>query len=408
MKEFKHTTGGRYDYSEDIHSLQDYANALNSIFTDCGNNFVLNGCKVNGTECSEGYVWLNGKIRYVPSAKIDLQDNEVIYIEAVDSNGNIIDYGDGSKGAMNISYGAKYSHALEADIDDTLSVLIYSDGEFLNLRSALFEHYALTKYGKKQIFQTPLQINGKVRQGSMGKYFTVYNGDYEIRFNGYEMSFYQSGSCVYKYMGPEFEQYGEQKFILGSDKGEIDIPSMQLLRTVTSKTNIDVTDKICIGGTDIKEIFAYTNYPIDTGWKKLINPQKNTEINTLLVRQLKEVVMIKGVIPREYVVGFNDEYVTVISKQSENISDSAWVVYKLNIKLPNGITAPNANRIPGCVLSSNYQATENLSCNNVELHIGTDNYLYIIGKPVNMNWYSGTFNGFTCTGPFINFNYLID
>ena len=59
MKEFKHTTGGRYDYSEDIHSLQDYANALNSIFTDSGNNFVLNGCKVDGTECSEGYVWLD-------------------------------------------------------------------------------------------------------------------------------------------------------------------------------------------------------------------------------------------------------------------------------------------------------------------------------------------------------------
>lgn len=401
MREFKHTTGGRYDYSEDIHSLQEFANSLNSFFSECGKNFVINGCVVNGTECSDGYVWLGGKIRYVPSATIELGQNEVIYIELEDTDGNLIDYGDGSKGIMNISYGARYMKNKIADIEDISSVLVYSDGEFPNLENTFFRHYSLTLRGEKQTFSTHVTaVQMHINRGE-GYYFAIYNGNYEMRLsisNGIE--FYDSGSLVYRIYGPAFYRYGNKIFEIGTDDGEIDIPSMPSLQTLTVKDNIDVTDSISISGADIKTIFAYTNYPVDTGWVNLLNSKTNSAISTLFARQRKECVIIKGIIPKAYITSFNDSYVTILNKQAVSISDSAWAVYKLNIKLPNGITAPNSSRLPGCIISSNYQATENLSCNNVELYVGADNYLYIIGKPINMNW--------STDGPSIYFNYLID
>lgn len=62
MKEFCAQTGGRYTYVDDIANLQDLALAFTSIFDDC-DNFIISGCKVSGTSISEGYVYINGKIR---------------------------------------------------------------------------------------------------------------------------------------------------------------------------------------------------------------------------------------------------------------------------------------------------------------------------------------------------------
>ena len=410
MKEFKHTVGGRFDYSEDIHNLQNYANALNSFFEDCGKQFVINGCQVNGQECSDGYVWLGGKIRYVPSATVELANNEVIYIEVYDQEGVLIDYGDGSKGQMNVNYGARYMHKKESEIEDPSEVLIYTENGFPDLNNTFFRHYSLTRNGEKQTFSTPVSLDyihvDTYHDGS--KYFAIYNGEYEMRLDYNGLSFYRSGVLIYRFYGTEFYRSGNKIFEIGSDNGEIDIPSMTSLQTLNVKNNIDVEDKISIDGDDIKTIFAYTNYPVDTGWLKLVNSATNAEIDSLLVRQRKENVIIKGIIPKEYITSFNDGYVSIVDKQGQSVNDSNWVVYRLNIKLPTAITAPNSLRLPGCVLSSNYQSTDNLSCNNVELHVGVDNYLYVIGKPINMNWSASTFNGVSCTGPAIYFDYLID
>lgn len=406
MREFKHTVGGRCDYSEDIHGLQEYAHALCTFFADCGGNFVINGCQIDGIECSDGYVWLAGKIRYVPSATVEEENGKILCIEVNDVNGNIIDYGDGTQGPMNISYGARYVRKAMSEVTDTSAVLMYNDG-FPGVEDTFFRHYALTRYGKKQTFSTPLYVN-KFAVNKSGKYFAVYNGSYEMRFTHDGLEFYNSGSLVYKMVGPSFYRSGGKVFEIGSENGEIDIPSMPSLQTLTVNTNIDVEDTISIGGVDIKRIFACTNYPVDTGWVKLVNSSTNAEIDTLLVRQRKEHVIINGVIPMEYITSFSDNYVNVIEKQGQSVGDSTWVVYKLKIKLPNNITPPNSQRLPGCVLSSNYQATENLSCNNVELHVGADNYLYVIGKPVNMNWSASTFNNVSCTGPSVYLDYLID
>ena len=63
MKEFSAQTGGRYTYVDDILNLQNLALAFSSIFNDC-DNFVVSGCEVKGTSIGDGYVYINGKLRY--------------------------------------------------------------------------------------------------------------------------------------------------------------------------------------------------------------------------------------------------------------------------------------------------------------------------------------------------------
>lgn len=63
MKEYVAETGGRYTYSDDVLNLQELALSLNALFDGCS-NFIISGCEVNGTEITQGYVWLNGKVRY--------------------------------------------------------------------------------------------------------------------------------------------------------------------------------------------------------------------------------------------------------------------------------------------------------------------------------------------------------
>ena len=67
MKEFSAQTGGRYTYVDDIINLQELALAFNSIFDGC-DAFIISGCEVSGSKISDGYVYLNGKIRYFSGA----------------------------------------------------------------------------------------------------------------------------------------------------------------------------------------------------------------------------------------------------------------------------------------------------------------------------------------------------
>lgn len=62
MKELFALTGGRYTYADDFVNLQDLALSITSIFDDCV-NFIISGCEVSGTTVSEGYVYINKKIR---------------------------------------------------------------------------------------------------------------------------------------------------------------------------------------------------------------------------------------------------------------------------------------------------------------------------------------------------------
>lgn len=76
MREFVAKIGGRYTYIEDFIGLQEISLSLLSIFDGC-NNFILSGCKTSGSNpsnitISEGYVYINGKIRHYEGGTIDL------------------------------------------------------------------------------------------------------------------------------------------------------------------------------------------------------------------------------------------------------------------------------------------------------------------------------------------------
>ena len=62
MKEFSAQNGGRYTYADDLINLQDLALSFVSIYDGC-ENFIISGCEVSGSTVSEGYVYINKKIR---------------------------------------------------------------------------------------------------------------------------------------------------------------------------------------------------------------------------------------------------------------------------------------------------------------------------------------------------------
>ncbi|NDW10980.1 hypothetical protein [Dysgonomonas sp. 520] len=68
MKEYIAETGGRYTYSDDILNLQELSLSMTSIFSECS-NFIISGLEVSGNEISQGYVWINGKIRLFQGVK---------------------------------------------------------------------------------------------------------------------------------------------------------------------------------------------------------------------------------------------------------------------------------------------------------------------------------------------------
>ena len=77
MKEYKSEVGGRYTYADDLLNLQDLALSSASMFVGL-NNLIISGCNIatiSGTlvSISEGYVWVNGKIRkYTGTSSVDL------------------------------------------------------------------------------------------------------------------------------------------------------------------------------------------------------------------------------------------------------------------------------------------------------------------------------------------------
>lgn len=68
MKEYIAESGGRYTYADDILNLQELSLSMTAIFTGCA-DFIISGCLINGSDISEGYVWINNKIRYFEGCK---------------------------------------------------------------------------------------------------------------------------------------------------------------------------------------------------------------------------------------------------------------------------------------------------------------------------------------------------
>lgn len=147
MKEYESKSGGRYVFNEDFQNLQELALSMTSLYDDADMNFVISGCVITKSgstiSVSEGFVWLDGKIRRVSSASGTDTNNLGIHIVAGTSNGPTIVYADKTSLKQYTDHVAtvRIGSALAND-EVAISVTDYTSGkQFPNLRDAWFKHY---------------------------------------------------------------------------------------------------------------------------------------------------------------------------------------------------------------------------------------------------------------------------
>jgi hypothetical protein len=139
MKEFNGLTGGRYTYVEDVLNLQNLALAFGSIFAEC-NNFIISGCEVSDGAISEGYVYINGKIRHFSGATGI--SSWPMYIYELNSTENI-EYVNGQSKVGRINYGCAIAALASIPATDAVTdaapgrIAITSSGG-LRLKNAFF------------------------------------------------------------------------------------------------------------------------------------------------------------------------------------------------------------------------------------------------------------------------------
>ena len=135
MKEFSSQTGGRYTYVDDIINLQDLALAFGSIF-DPDDNFVVSGCELSGGKITEGYVWLNGKLRH-----FDATDwtSGAKYICEVNTE-ETVPYANGDSKVGRSSYGCTLTDTFPSGAK---YISVDANGVARRFREAFFGKYAL-------------------------------------------------------------------------------------------------------------------------------------------------------------------------------------------------------------------------------------------------------------------------
>lgn len=143
MKEFNAQTGGRYTYVDDIMNLQELSLAFGEIFTEC-DNFIVSGCKVSGDSISEGFVYLNGKLRRF-SGKTNITTwPQYIYEQNVTQN---VAYASGADQVGRTIYGCSISNVVPTVADEVtglvpVSLAIYESGG-TEMKDAFLGKYAL-------------------------------------------------------------------------------------------------------------------------------------------------------------------------------------------------------------------------------------------------------------------------
>ena len=175
MKEYQSKTGGRYIFNEDIHYLQDLALSMTEIFKDSGLDFVISGCKITITgnysvKIDPGYVFLDGKVRYVSGINVNVGNIASIGIYAKNSDGPSVVYADGSTHRQYTEYSAVIK-VNDNNADGAASIMAVGAGsawKFPDLRYAWFRHYAITKDEGGVVDVIKMLANGGQISGASG------------------------------------------------------------------------------------------------------------------------------------------------------------------------------------------------------------------------------------------------
>lgn len=144
MKEYQSTTGGRHAYNTDFKNLQELALAMQEVFRECDENFVISGCAVTvgGTvSVTDGYVYIDGKVRKV-SATSGLKASN-LHIVSKQRNGDQIPYADKTVSPQYIEYYAEVVN--ESPVSGPHITYDASSKSFPNLATAFFNFYTVCK-----------------------------------------------------------------------------------------------------------------------------------------------------------------------------------------------------------------------------------------------------------------------
>lgn len=251
MKEYQSTTGGRHAYNTDFKNLQELALAMQEVFRECGENFVISGCAVTvgGTvSVTDGYVYIDGKVRKV-SATSGLKASN-LHIVSKQRNGDQIPYADKTVSPQYIEYYAEVVN--ESPVSGPHITYDASSKSFPNLATAFFNFYTVCKKAGAQsinnltVQQTLIAMkqllapqgvqfdNASMCIKRNGNKVVIGNGDYELGFsNDGEVSI----SCL-----------GKPVLTFSALSGS----GVVTYENVTVKESLK-TKKLYIGGIDIED-----------------------------------------------------------------------------------------------------------------------------------------------------------
>lgn len=422
MIEFKSNIGGRFDSVADFVNMQNSALAITKFFLDSDLYFVISGCKRTEHGYTDGFVWVDEKIRYVEATDIDSDD--IWIVSDNDGEGVSVEYADGSTHPVSYIYSAHYATSGSIDVD-----MQAENGKFPTLVD-FFSNYVLAK--NSDSLQEITTNSGFDASSFKNGYTYRDDEDYDTVSVGYEKSNKRFFIKFLNSYGNEYSKYyidqngtaltfsknGQIVWQIGGELGELSINDMQL-HNMDDNGEFNVKEwadmsEIVLDGDYLEDIFASTIFHQDTDWVHPIDSDTNAQIASLNVRQQGYKVFIYGILPKRYIMGADNAndidpsasiesspYVDIVSVYpSGSFSDATCAVLKTHVKLPDSIDPPDQSRIPGCVISSDVIIGNTLRMCNVELHVGTDNHLYIVGKPKCMKWREG--------GARLSFEYLVD
>lgn len=245
MKEFNSTTGGRYVYADDIFNLQNIGLALESLFDECP-NFIISGCVVSRTSVSDGYVYINGKVRRFNGAS-GIGSWPVYIFES--NNVESVDYADKQSKIGRVDYGCAIGVSVPSSNDPVTGnspqyIRLDSDGKATRIADAFFGSYCLLlQSSRAQLVQGGVSFSGPVE------------------FNR-EVSHNDTVSLRE----------------IRNNKSDL---------TIMGKSSVDIGPKILENGVELDEKYMAKREIKDTGWI-LVQPPG------LYARQFGKVVTVQG------------------------------------------------------------------------------------------------------------------
>lgn len=250
MKEFQSTTGGRHVYNTDFKNLQELALAMQEIFRACGGNFVISGCDVTAGDTisvSDGYVYIDGKIRQVAAANGLSASN--LYIVASQRNGDAIPYADGNSSNQYVEY---YAEVKNSSSTSSASIAYNSSSQsFPNLATIFFNYYSVCKKaGEQSIDNLTIQQSLtasktlKALQGMLldnaGTSITKNDNSIVLKIGDYSFAFSSTGTISVKNGDTTLFSFAN-----GSGSGTITYENITVTQTLNA-------NKLYLNGTDIE------------------------------------------------------------------------------------------------------------------------------------------------------------